>query len=352
MATDRDKRLERRVSDAAESALAARGFVTAIDVLMGLGWLAPSGERAWRQGRIPYLERTMTVDPNKISRAMHHFGRWAEGRGLQASETAYVARTRDRRALRFSKSGQPSIELAYRTHWVTTELSERKRRRLAERQSRPPDLVVVSPVRDWTCSGCGGTGGLLIMDEPGPLCLTCAELDHLVYLAAGDAALTRRAKAASRLSAVVVRFSRTRKRYERQGILVEESALDAAERQCLADEEARRRRRERGAIRRADDDLELHARFAAEVTRLFPGCPRERAEAIARHAALRGSGRVGRTAAGRAAEPQAVELAVIASIRHNDTDYDDLLMSGVDRAEARERVDGQVDAVLEHWRRG
>jgi hypothetical protein len=352
MATDRDKRLERRVSDAAESALAASGFVTAIDVLMGLGWLATSGERAWRQGRIPYLERAMTADPDEISRAMRHFRRWAEGRGLQASDTAYVARTRDRRALRFSKSGQPSIELAYRTHWVSTELSERERRRLAERQSRPPDLVVVSPVRDWTCSGCGGTGGLLIMDEPGPLCMNCAELDHLVYLAAGDAALTRRAKAASRLSAVVVRFSRTRKRYERQGILVEESALDAAERQCLADEEARRRRRERDATRRADEDLELQARFAAEVARLFPGCPRERADAIARHAALRGSGRVGRTAAGRAAEPQAVELAVIASIRHNDTDYDDLLMSGVDRAEARERVDGQVDAVLEHWRRG
>ena len=352
MATDSDKRLERRVSDAAEAALAARGFVTAIDVLTGLGWLPPSAERGWRQGRIPYLERAMTANPNKISRAMRHFGRWAEGRGLRASETAYVARTRDRRALRFSESAQPSIELAYRTHWVSPELSERKRERLAERQSRPPDLVVVSPVREWTCSACGGTGDLLIIDEPGPLCLTCAELDHLVYLAAGDAALTRRSKAASRLSAVVVRFSRTRKRYERQGILVEEAALDAAERQCLADEEARGRRRERDAARRAGEDSELQSRFAAEIGRLFPGCPPERADAIARHAALRGSGRVGRTGAGRAAEPQAVELAVIAPIRHSDTDYDDLLMSGVDRAEARERVRGQVDDVLEHWRRG
>jgi hypothetical protein len=44
MATDSDKRLERRVSDAAEAALAARGFVTAIDVLTGLGWLPPSGQ--------------------------------------------------------------------------------------------------------------------------------------------------------------------------------------------------------------------------------------------------------------------------------------------------------------------
>ena len=62
--------------------------------------------------------------------------------------------------------------------------------------------------------------------------MQCADLDHLVYLPAGDAALTRRAKRASRLSAVVVRFSRSRQRYERQGILVEEEALEAAEAEC------------------------------------------------------------------------------------------------------------------------
>jgi len=352
MTTDNDKRLERRVVAAAEAALAARGFVTAIDVLMGLGWLPPSGERAWRQGRIPYLERAITANLSKISKAMRAFRRWARSRGLKPSETAYVARSRDRRPLRFSKSGKPSIELAYRTHWVSPKLSERKRERLAERQSRPPDLVVISALGDWTCSTCDGTGELLIMDAPGPLCLACAEMDHLVYLPAGDAALTRRARASSRLSAVVVRFSRARKRYERQGVLVEEDALAAAERRCLVDEDARARRRERDAVRRAGEDAELQARFAAEIARLFPGCPADRADAIASHAALRGSGRVGRSAAGRAADARAVELAVIASIRHRDTGYDRLLMSGVDRADARERVHGEADEVLERWRRG
>ena len=47
------------------------------------------------------------------------------------------------------------------------------------------------------------------------LCLACADLDHLVYLPRGDTALTRRARTHSTLSAVVVRFSRARKRYER-----------------------------------------------------------------------------------------------------------------------------------------
>lgn len=351
MATDSDKRLERRVSETAEAALSERGFVTAIDVLIGLGWLPPSGERAWRQGRIPYLERAVTPNLNKTSRAMRHFRRWAQSCGLKPSETAYVARTRDRRTLRFSKFGKPDIERAYRTHWVSPELSEHKRERLAERQSKPPDLVVISPIRDWTCSACGGTGELLIMDEPGLLCLTCADMDHLAYLPAGDAALTRRAKAASRLSAVVVRFSRARKRYERQGVLVEEDALAAAERRCLADEEARTRRRARDAERRVGEDAELQARFAAEIARLFPGCPKPRAEAIAGHAAARGSGRVGRSAAGHAVDRGAVELAVIASVRHEDTRYDELLMRGVDRADARERVRDHVEEVLERWRR-
>ena len=74
---------------------------------------------------------------------------------MKPSETAYVARTRDRRPLRFSKSGDPEIERAYRTHWVSPELSERKRERLAERQSRPPELVVVSPVKEFGLLACG-----------------------------------------------------------------------------------------------------------------------------------------------------------------------------------------------------
>jgi hypothetical protein len=261
-------------------------------------------------------------------------------------------RERDRRRLRVSESGDPEMERACRTHWVSPELSASRRERIAERQSRPLDLVVIAPINDWTCAACGGTGGLLIMDAPGPLCLTCAELDHLVCLPAGDAALTRRARAARRLSAVVVRFSRARKRYERQGILVEEEAPAAAEQQCLVDEEARARRRERDAQRRVAEDADLRERFGAEITRLFPGCPAPRAEAIARHAVARGSGRVGRSAAGHAVDPGAVELAVIASVRHEDTEYDELLMTGVDRADARERVHDDVDRILGQWRHG
>ena len=188
------------------------------------------------------------------------------------------------------------------------------------------------------------------MDDRGPLCMSCADLEHLVFLPRGDAALTRRARKHSRLSAVVVRFSRARRRYERQGVLVEETAIDQAEAECLADAEARARRRERERERRAGEDVEFEHELAREIIRLFPGCPPERAERIARHTGERGSGRVGRPAGARAFDPAAVTLAVVAAVRHGDTEYDDLLMVGVDRSDARDRVRAAVDEILELWR--
>ena len=109
------------------------------------------------------------------------------------------------------------------------------------------------------------------------------------------------------------------------------------------------RRRERDAERRAGEDLELQARFVNEIARLFPGCPAERAEAIARHTSVRGSGRVGRSAAGRSLDEKAVTLAVVASIRHEDTGYDSLLMSGAPRGEARDEVRPEIERVLDEW---
>jgi hypothetical protein len=51
------------------------------------------------------------------------------------------------------------------------------------------DLLVIEPIGDFTCAHCGGTDDFLKMEDAGPLCLTCADLDTLVFLAAGDAAL-------------------------------------------------------------------------------------------------------------------------------------------------------------------
>lgn len=105
-----------------------------------------------------------------------------------------------------------------------------------------------------TCSECNEDLGChawitLVIDKDA-VCLSCADLDHLVFLPSGDAALTQRSAKYSTLRAIVLKWSKARKRYERQGQLIEESALQRAEEECLADPDMRARRREREAERR------------------------------------------------------------------------------------------------------
>jgi hypothetical protein len=345
--------LQARVAAAAEAAYARQKFVTPIDVCLEIGWLQPPNLDAWRHGRVDDLDYFLPRHDDRSVAFLVHLTEWAIAKGLKRVQADYVSATRSRRPLRFSSLDEAVIEDAWRTHWLSPDLPDKQAEHVAQRQPAASDLVVIQPLKDFTCAECGDErGDLLIMDDAGPVCMGCADMDHLVFLPAGDAALTRRAKKASRLSAVVVRWSRSRKRYERQGILVEEPALEEAERQCLADADARLRRRERDAVRRADEDVEFQRRFAAQIAQLYPGCPAQRAQSIAAHAGLRGSGRVGRSAAGRALDEQAIMLAVVASIRHEDTDYDDLLMSGVGREEARDRIRPAINQVLVAWSQG
>lgn len=220
--------------------------------------------------------------------------------------------------------------------------------------SEAKDLVVFDLLRESKCTDCGNEllgGDFLFMEGERPLCLTCADLDHLVYLPRGDTALTRRARKHSALSAVVVRFSRARKRYERQGVLVEESALEQASADCSADAGQRSVRRERAEVYRDKQDRVLAMRMAESIRQMFPGCPPGEARVIAAHTSVRGSGRVGRTASGRGLEEEALRAAVVAAIRHRHTQYDRLLMKGLGRLDARDAVRDDIDRVLECWRR-
>ncbi|CAM4183389.1 DUF2293 domain-containing protein [Nocardiopsis rhodophaea] len=346
-------KLGKRVAAAAREAVDRRGAVAPVDVLTGLGWLPEPQVDAWQQGRIDHLEQAVQAPPDKVARAAALLRAWAEEHGLNPEEATYAAATRDRRPLRFTAEGDAAVERAYRTRWTAPDLTEAQRRRIERQRTTVPDLMAVMADGDWSCAECGhGTndvGDLYLLEAGQRICLLCAEMDHLVLLPSGDATLTRRAKKASGLSAVAVRWDRRRKRFQRRGILVEETALERAEEQCLADEDLRARRRERDAVRRAEQDVELEARIAREILSQFPGCPEERALRVAQHTATRGSGRVGRSAAGREVEPKAVRRAVIASVRHEETDYDALLMSGVAREDARARIADAIDRVLADW---
>lgn len=227
--------------------------------------------------------------------------------------------------------------------------------------SKPPikkseEIKVFISHRDSKCDECGeelGRKAWITLEEgKGALCLACADLDQLVFLPTGDAALTRRARKHSVLSAVVLKFSKVRGRYERQGLLVEENALDKAEAECLADAEARERRSHRQRERQAELDRDYVEEFAKRVRELFPGCPAEREVQIAEHACRKYSGRIGRSAAAKSFDEAAVLLAVAAHVRHRETNYDDLLAEEWDRVDARAQVRYQVDEILRSWQRG
>ncbi len=205
------------------------------------------------------------------------------------------------------------------------------------------------------CAECGEElfkGRFLRVENDRPLCLDCADLGHLEFLPRGDTAVTRRATKHSPLRAVVVQWSRSRKRYERQGILASPAAIRQAEEECLADADLRARRREQEVVRREVQDLQYVAMVAERLKAGYPGCPLGEADAIAAHACEKHSGRVGRSAAAKEFDPIALRLAVIAHIRHQQTPYDRLLSKFGDRQLARAEVKTTIDAILEKWECG
>lgn len=224
--------IEQRVIQAAQSTLEAEHYVSPINLLVRLGWLQPIHVQDWEKGRIPYLEQVIQVNLKKISLAMACFRSWAHRTGLKPSTTAYLVKTKGpKRELQFSKSGNSTIEKAYRTHFVSPLLSEKKQEKLKEKLEQPPDLVAFMIITPTQCSSCKKElfkGSIIYIEEKQPLCLPCAGFGDLVFLASGAAKLTRAAKKYTACFLVVVQFSRARKRYERQGLLIQNDALQKA----------------------------------------------------------------------------------------------------------------------------
>jgi hypothetical protein len=208
---------------------------------------------------------------------------------------------------------------------------------------------------DVSCAGCGrriaAAEFVGLPPGKGPRCLSCEGLADLVFLPSGDPAMTRRAAASSPRHAIVVEFVRRRNRNERRGTLVDPGAVERAKESCAQDAP---RRAKTAVKRRARDEVAERLyleRFAERIFELFPGCPREEAWTIARHACEKHSGRVGRSADAKKLDPAKVDLAVRAHIRHVHTEYDALLGRGLRPREARPLIRGRLEAVAAEWKR-
>jgi len=224
--------IEKRVEQVAESALYNQFYVCPIDIFLGLGWLQPSHVKEWKQGRVFCLEKVIHAAPPKVSFAMKCFRSWIHKKGLKGSQTFYRRHTKGPKTeLQFSLSGNPQIERFYSTHYVSPLLSATKQKTLQTKLEKPPELPVFIITNDAQCFRCQQKlpkGNFLFKEVNQALCLTCAQLDHLVFLPSGDVKLTRETKKQSTSHFVVLKFSSARGHYERQGLLVEQEALDKA----------------------------------------------------------------------------------------------------------------------------
>lgn len=116
------KNMSQHVAGVAGGIVSQQGYVSVIDLFLGIGWLTPDKLLDWKKGRVPYLERVITAILSKISRVMKEFRSWALHSKLKASVTVYK---HGNHPLRFSKTGQSVIETAYRTLCVAQASDER-----------------------------------------------------------------------------------------------------------------------------------------------------------------------------------------------------------------------------------
>jgi len=350
--------IRERAIAAATAALEQQGMVAAFDVLQRLNWLHERHVKLWQRRHSYYesIEDHMQSTRPRRTQVLRAFAEWGRQKGLEATAVSHYPNVRNpQRELQVTPDGDPELEQLFRLCFIKPDLGERKREAVKDKVKKRPDLLVFLSFREEKCAECDAQleeGALVFLEAGSVLCLACADLDHLVFLPSGDVALTRRARKHSPLSAVVLKHHRRLRRQQRIGLLVTEDALAKAEEECLADEEQRRRSRERAEQRRCVFDKEFAERMTAEIRRLFPGCPATEASTIAGRTCVRGSGRVGRSRAARDLDPSAIALAVRAHIRHVHTNYDELLFRMGDRAAARETVARRVDAIADRWRRG
>lgn len=115
MSTRKKQAYSQKVASIAGKEISSKGYVSPIDLLIGIGWLTEEKLMDWKMGRVAYLERVVTANLSKLTKTMKEFRAWAAHANLKPSRTAYKHKNC---LLRFSKSGNPNIEESYSTHYV------------------------------------------------------------------------------------------------------------------------------------------------------------------------------------------------------------------------------------------
>jgi hypothetical protein len=110
---------QRKALDIADRRLKTHGHISMAEVFRGLGALSDADLEAWRRREVPYLEAVIRMNLaqiNAVCRAVHASARRGK---LKPSWTAYMSWGKGARVpLRFTKSGNETIERAWATHYL------------------------------------------------------------------------------------------------------------------------------------------------------------------------------------------------------------------------------------------
>jgi hypothetical protein len=105
---------------AVEDLLQRGKVVRPVDVLVGMGLLTCEHLEDWHRGRVPYLERVINCNLARLGRLLRILRFHAHDLNFKPSWTAYTRRGRGpTQRLRFTKTGDPRLEEAYATHFVS-----------------------------------------------------------------------------------------------------------------------------------------------------------------------------------------------------------------------------------------
>ena len=128
-----DKELQVRVHSAVYFLIKDKGVASPAEVLISIGALSKEDYERWRFGKVDFLERVCKINLRKLSFVNREIRAYARKHDLKPSWTAYNKWGKGNRTrLRFSKSGNDTIEKLYATHYVSKQkIDEAKKRREA-----------------------------------------------------------------------------------------------------------------------------------------------------------------------------------------------------------------------------
>ncbi len=111
--------LVRALSAVTSELLKEKGYICFVDVFMKLGYLSKSDYENWRLKRVSPLERVLHLNLSRINFIMKTVRQNSLNGHLNPSMTVYKSWGKGKQTLlQFSKSGDPTIETAYATHFV------------------------------------------------------------------------------------------------------------------------------------------------------------------------------------------------------------------------------------------